>query len=174
MTQNTPSNSELTRKIQQSDLDAYELLYRDQFKQVMHFFWIRLQNQTLSEDLTQEVFTRVWTNRHKLNPSKSLLAYIYRIANNLLIDHYRNHRRQKEIPFEVKHENMTDESSIEQKIILQEALDQLPEKLRTVLLYRRNMGLKNAEIAAICGISVKGVEKRMQLAMKQLTKALTT
>ena len=71
----------------------------------------------------------------------------------------------------ISHEDKIDnEHVLELKLDLQNALNRLPEKLKTVYMLSRLDGYKYAEIAEICGISIKTVEKRMSSAFIQLRK----
>ena len=74
----------------------------------------------------------------------------------------------------IRHEDrINDEHVIELKLDLENALNKLPEKLRTVYLLSRLEGYKYAEIAEICNISIKAVEKRISKAFTLLRKIFT-
>ncbi len=68
---------------------------------IYRFFYLKLFDKQLSEDLTSEVFIRVYKNLRKVNlNTKTFQPWIYRIASNLLIDHHRKKTRYaKEEPF---------------------------------------------------------------------------
>ena len=75
-------------------------------------------------------------------------------------------------------ESITDENKsfnqydIDLMIDIGKAVDDLPEKLRVVYMLSRIEGYKYSEIAAICEISVKAIEKRMSQAFERLRKKI--
>jgi RNA polymerase sigma-70 factor (ECF subfamily) len=106
-------------------------------------------------------------------------ALLFKIANDLFISHYRKEKRSFEF-FKQYHLDSLSASPEEQlafeelKASYQKALEQMPEKLRTVFLMSRVEQLKYTEIAAMVDISVKGVEKRMKKALAYLRVNLKT
>jgi len=56
-----------------------------------------LGNPQDAEDVTQEALTRAWTHFETFDPQRSFEAWVFRIANNLMIDHNRRRRRRQEI-----------------------------------------------------------------------------
>jgi RNA polymerase sigma-70 factor (ECF subfamily) len=126
---------------------------------LVHYAWYRTNSIELSRDLVQEIFFNVWIKRNLLNPQKSIKAYLYKSLINSIIDH-KKLSSFKNISLD-KIKNTADEISLENNIDIRNAVNKLPEKLKTVYILSRIEGYKYAEIAEICSISVKTVEKRM-------------
>ena len=124
-----------------------------------------------SRDLVQETFYRVWIKRKNLNPQKSIKAYLYKTLTNLIINHKKLHSSNN-VPFENITEDMktSDSNNLELQLDLLKSLNQLPEKLKTVYMLSRFDGFNYVEIAEICNISIKAVEKRMSKAFILLRK----
>jgi RNA polymerase sigma factor, sigma-70 family len=128
-----------------------------------------------AEDLVQEVFVILWEKRGTIK-SENLKSYLYTIANNLYIDHYRH----KNFNLNLKYDNTgnTSESPeylLEQKEFdakLQTAIASLSDKERTVFLMNRIDELTFKEIAESLEISVKTIEKRMHNAVEKLFKKI--
>jgi len=82
----------------------FEKIYIKFLPRIYRFFYLKLFDKQLSEDLASEVFIRVYKNLRKINlNAKTFQVWIYRIASNLLIDHYRKKTGYgKEEPFEEK------------------------------------------------------------------------
>jgi RNA polymerase sigma factor (sigma-70 family) len=80
----------------------FEKIYIKFLPRIYRFFYLRLFDKQLSEDLSSEVFIRVYNNLRKTNlNAKTFQIWIYKIASNLLIDHYRKKvRHRKEEPLE--------------------------------------------------------------------------
>ena len=127
-----------------------------------------------ARDLVQETFYRIWINRGSLNPQKSIKAYLYRTLTNLIINYKKLHSSSN-ISIENISEELKNSSSkdMELQIDLLKSLNQLPVKLRTVYELSRFDGFNYAEIAEICNISTKAVEKRMSKAFLLLRKTFS-
>ena len=75
------------------DKKWFEKMYNLMMPKIYRFYYLKTFNKELSEDLTSEVFIRVYLNLSKTNLNKkSFMAWIYKIANNLLIDHFRKNK----------------------------------------------------------------------------------
>lgn len=168
---NQESDENLVNAIRQNDADAFKELFKIYFAPLIRFCWYRVHSMETSRDLVQDLFMRVWLKRHTLDPNKSIKAYLYKALNNLIIN-YVNLSSSKTIPLESAEEIRahTDANELDSMIDIQNALDKLPPKLRTVFLLSRYDGFDYAEIAEICGISKKAVEKRMSGAFTLLRK----
>jgi RNA polymerase sigma-70 factor (ECF subfamily) len=82
------------------DRKWFSMIYKETMPRIYRYYYYKTMQRELSEDLTSEVFIRVYNNikNIRLN-SKTFISWIYRIAHNLLIDHYRKNNRQN-LPLE--------------------------------------------------------------------------
>jgi RNA polymerase sigma-70 factor (ECF subfamily) len=128
-----------------------------------------------AEEIVQEVFTKVWVHRARLNPELSFIAYIIKIARNTIFN--RTKRKLYEAAyFKYKHHlhdqyGYTTENQIflrELQQVLEDKLLQLPEKRQMVYRMSREEGLSNSAIAAKLGISESTVENHINSALKVL------
>jgi RNA polymerase sigma-70 factor (ECF subfamily) len=167
-------DAELAQAIKAADHTAFKVLYYRYFKALFHFLWRQTNNEELSKDLLQEVFSRVWKSRAHLDPRQSLKAYLYRIGHNLVIDHRRQSARQPEYLADNPGHEPADivEENFELVENIQAAIQNLPEPVRLVFTMNRFDGAKYAEIAAALNISVKTVEARMSKALAILREKL--
>ena len=167
------SDKVLSGEIRSENNSAFKIIYYRYSEQLANFVYHRTFSEELTKDLIQEVFTRLWEKRKVLNPQKSLKAYLYRIANNLIIDHSRKHSsRKKYIEVKTDQRIPSKSDSLDTEISYKMVLKNLPKKLSTVFLLSRHEGLKYHEIAEACGISIKTVERRMSQALLLLQKEL--
>ena len=92
------SDVQLLEDAQSGNAEAFGELYERHAQKVFRFLYARLDNRLDAEDLTEDVFIRVWrslpTYRDWGNP---FLAYVFRIARNALIDHYRRSGASKQL-----------------------------------------------------------------------------
>lgn len=164
------SDGQLVEAIRQNDSAAFQLLYYRYYKPLFRFAWYRLHSTELIRDLLQELFFKLWMNRNQLDPERSIKAYLYKSLTNLIINHLKLHSSHS-----VSFDNITElttgkEDNPDMMIDIQNLLNHLPEKLKMVFMLSRVEGYKYNEIAEICGISIKAVEKRMSTAFDILRK----
>ena len=133
-----------------------------------------------AEDVTQEVFLRVWTALPKLKPDTKMSAWIRRVAINASIDHLRRRRRRRWWPWgsmpmneNVAQERIsTGEGQTEVAEHVYSALKKLPEHYRATAVLREIDGLSYEEIADVLECSVGTVRSRLYRARAQLKENL--
>jgi RNA polymerase sigma-70 factor (ECF subfamily) len=165
-------DSQLARKIRDSDSAAFKILFHRYYEPLYCFLCQRLRSSEQAKDFIQEVFTRVWQTRERLDPKQSIKAYLYRIANNLTIDYFRKRASHKQYQREKYHQIQSHDGYIDTELSVNDAVSKLPDKLRTVFILSRYQSLTYNEIAEACKISVKTVESRMSQALRMLRNTL--
>jgi RNA polymerase sigma-70 factor (ECF subfamily) len=151
--------SELIEIAQGGEADAFGELYRRYAKIVFRFIYANLNDRFDAEDLTEEVFLRAWRSlsnyRQKGVP---FLAYLFKIARNVLIDFYRRAGRSGG-HMSIEDKQITDFNpdpgetailNIEHQEI-RNTLTELREDYRTVLVLRFLSGLSPEETGAVMG-----------------------
>ena len=157
------------------------MLNKEEFKNVfdIHFdairgyIFYRCGDMDMASDVAQDVFMRVWEKREVLN-GNYIKPLLYKMATDFYISYYR--KEQLRMSFEQSLLYVEDsERSPEDEMSFNElatsyakALEQMPEKQRTVFLMSREDGMKYAEIADRLHISVKAVEKHISAALRSL------
>ena len=145
----------------------------DRYQTPLFNFYSKLTgNRTLSEDLVQEVFLRILKYRQSYRPGTPFRAWIYQIARNARIDHFRKFRREATFEPEMLPPVLPTDSAQEQQEVelLQRALQQLPEEKREILLLCRFQELKYEEIASLLGCELNTVRTRIHRALQELRK----
>ncbi len=171
---NETSDRVLGARIKASDDAAFKVLFYRYYEPLFRFVARRIPAGESSKDVVQDVFARLWQNRGGLNPDQPLKAYLFRIANNILIDQYRKRevrqtyaaRQAGSVPTVAPVEYF----DVEEHVLA--AIEELPEALRQTFILSRFEELTYREIAALLDVSVKTVESRMTRALKQLRAAL--
>lgn len=182
---NEPSTSEITddelmRAVCSGDRSAYQTLVKLHLKSISHYAYRILGNRKDTEDITQEVFLRLWTNAKQFKSEKSkLTTWLHRITHNLCIDYLRKHGRvQTQDTFDEETSDSLTENgeSIEEgndaTKLLREAINALPENQRSALSLCHYQGFSNKEAAAIMNISVKALESAIARAKRSLRETL--
>ena len=164
------SDRVLGARIKASDHGAFKVLFYRYYEPLFRFVARRLPASEAPQDVVQDVFARLWQRRAAIKEDQPLKAYLYRIANNLLIDHYR--KLQVRQAYVAQHPETTptivpvEHVDLEAHVMI--AIEQLPDALREAFVLSRFEELTYREIAALLGVSVKTVESRMSKALKQL------
>ncbi len=163
-------DKELVIKIINGDKDAFKDLYQKYYYLLIQFAWYRTNSMETSRDLVQDVFCKIWLARKKLDPKKSIKAYLYKSVGNAVINVYKLHSSGNTVLDDNYPDKISNESDQEFVFDMRNAISNLPEKIKTVFTLSRYDGFSYEEIAEICEVSVKTVEKRMSNAFKKLRK----
>lgn len=146
----------------------------DRYQTPLFNFYSKLTgDRTLSEDLVQEVFLRILKYRQSYRPGTPFRAWIYQIARNARVDHFRKFPHQTALEPEMLPPVLPRDSAQEHQEaeLLQRALMQLPEEKREILLLCRFQELKYQEIAELLGCELATVKTRVHRALLELRKA---
>ena len=152
-------DSTLIQQSKSGNVYAFGILYERYATDIYRFLRAQLPESHEAEDLTSEVFIKAWISLNRYRErGYPFSAYLYKIARNTLIDHWRKKRKEnRPIVMEVSHVNLDDPRHIfEQNQELQElwlVLGRLREDYRSVLVLRFINGLAPGDIAAIMGRS---------------------
>ncbi len=153
----------------------FKMIYDTHFDDLRRYLIYRSGDQDLSGDIAQNVFMKVWTKKVEIAKG-NIKSLLFKMATDEFISHIRKKKVEKEytesIDLRLIHESDTDDELSEKKIQFEKALNQLPEKQKTVLLMNKLQGLTYKEIAEILNLSQKAIEKRIGLALKTLKQKL--
>lgn len=142
---------------------------QDQYDKIYRYCYFKVKNIETAEDLTQETFLRYFSQRSYINRGKPL-AYLYTIARNLCIDHYRKGNREEDLDDEVPGDD--DVSAFETSFAVKQAVSMLPADLQELLLLRFANGLGIGEISGIMRISRFSVYRKINRALELLKTTL--
>jgi len=161
------------------DSAAFETLYRKHKDALYRFFLRQCGNQALAEELYQDVWLRVIKARDSYEQKAKFTTWLYRIAHNILIDHFR--KPKTETDDENDAENIPDNAANDPEVILsgQEKIERfrvqlknLPKDQLDVFLLKEEAGLSIEEIAFTVGESKEAVKSRLRYAVKKLRQSL--
>ncbi len=168
----------LIAKLREGDEEAFHQLFNLYYPKILNSAIHLLNDQVHAEDVCQEVFVALWKNREKLPERLNLFSYLKRAAINRslnLLKSRRHHIGEGAQPLENLITNQSPEKELEQKElgqIIQESINSLPVRCRTIYILRRNHGFSHNEIASMLGISNKTIENQMTKALKALKEAV--
>lgn len=163
----------------------FNQIYDQYIDKIYRYIFLKVNSKDLAEDLTSETFLRYWQVLSKkkedsnfLNPIKNTPAFLYQVAKNLVIDHYR--KKNKNPSISLKDFSIIDpKSNLEQKFFLNSdfeqirlALNNLKDDYQNVILwhYLENFSIK--EIAEMLGRTEQATRVLLHRALKSLKKEL--
>ncbi len=169
----------LFNRLREGDAAAFDALFRMFYAELVVTANRFLRNQEEAEDLVQDLFFRLWSNRENLPENlSSVNGYLHRSARNRSLNVLRDQNR---IPVDdeeispnlaaggLPSDGLT-QDDLRQRI--NQAIDRLPERCRLVFTMSKLEEMSQREIAESLGISVKTVENQMTRAYRFLRKWL--
>ena len=152
----------------QTEMERIYLEYRGK---VMGYLKARIKNRAEAEDLCSDVFEKIYRKLDQFDRTKaSLSTWIYSIARNTLIDHFRRMHPGDELD-----ENMPDGTEVDEDLLrterlgeLADALRSLPQQLMDIIILRYYDGKQLTQIADMMQISYGAVKLRHQKALTLL------
>lgn len=162
-------------QLMHDDEEALRSIYDAFSSQVFDVAFLILKDTGWSEDVVQEVFVKLWNSRAKLDPSGSLLSYLYVLTKRSSFNKLRDIKKFSS-DFEQLWINISQQSDCShEKLIAKELsdrldglLEKLPERQREVFKLSRFEGLTYQQIAEALNVSPNTVKNHMVQALKTL------
>lgn len=168
---------ELLSKLSIGNHEAFRDLFVAYYPKVKSFINHLIKNEAVSQELSQDIFVKIWENRLHLTQIRSLNAYIYRMARNTAINHL--NRKFLENDYLSNYETLNDSFSIEEEfhaketdLLIKLIVSKMPPQRQKVYILSRIQFLKNEEIADMLHISKKTVENHLNLALNEIRKVI--
>jgi RNA polymerase sigma-70 factor, ECF subfamily len=185
------TNTDLMGKVRLGNKHAFEVLIHRHQRSILNFIFYFMGNQADAEDLTQEVFLRVWKSAGKYQPDAKFTTWLYKIATNLCINkqrairirrlfalsRYQEQRQDSKDTFitDAGVDLLTPEKSLidsEQSVQLLNALNELPTNQRLAIVFKIYDEMSYQEIAKIMDRTVAAVDSLLIRAKKNLRKKM--
>ncbi|UCC13054.1 MAG: sigma-70 family RNA polymerase sigma factor [candidate division WOR-3 bacterium] len=169
---------ELIERTARGDEQAFEQIMAKYERAVFNTIYRYIGNYDDVEDIAQEVFLRVWRHAGKFKGRSKFSTWLYRITANRCLT-YRSKHKQPPISLDNMVEKgmipdslktQTDILQRERVRVIQQALDELPERQRMALVLCQYDGLSYKEIASAMKVSVSSVESLIFRARTALRK----
>lgn len=163
------------------DHDAFDILFTEYHPKVIYFLYDFIKDQEQARDMAQEIFFKVWTNREYISKVDSFKGYLFRMARNMIYDHYDHnlikekyhHQQQKEEKY--MYSDVVEEEfyAKELSLLIDLVVELMPKQRKLVFQLSRNAGLSNDEIAERLSISKRTVESHIRNALQDLRKVVS-
>lgn len=183
MTDPTEVDHELMRRVADGDEAAFTELLRKYSQPIHAFVYRMLHDADEADEVTQEVFLRVYRTADLYRPAARFTTWLFAIANNLATDRLRKRQRRPTLSGEQAEGELRKTSDAarnpieileidERAAAVRKAIAELPSDQKTALILFEYEGLSHAEIAEVMGCSKKSVESRLYRAKEILKKKL--
>lgn len=174
------SDEALMLRVKDGDHDAFSVLLDRYERQLFVFFLRQFGDEESARDYVMDTFLRVYRAASRYEPKAKFSTYIYQIARNLAI----NESRKRDFRRTESLDEMSDESGMqfagnqlnpaeememrERVTLVQEALRELPEDQRTIIILVEYQELPYEKVAQIMGCSMGTVKSRMHRARQKI------
>lgn len=173
------TEKELLINLSNGEVKAFNSLFMLYFPKLKLFLSGFLESDAEAEDLTQDVFVKLWQNRQSLIKVENLNAYLYRIAKNTLYT-YLNHSFSPDLIDETNATHIPSIDELEELIFAKEledlidvTIEKMPPQRKTIFCLSRKQGLSNEAIALQLNISKRTVETHISAALSDLRKVIS-
>ena len=167
----------LIGKIALGNHNAYNEFFMIYFPKVKYFIFHFVKSEATAEELTQEVFVRIWENREKMASVQSVNSYIYRMAKNATLNYIEHQHVEKNYlgQYEANVGQSIEEElyARETELLVQLTVNNMPPQRKKIYKMSREEGLKNDEIAEQLNISKKTVENHLNIALNEIRKTIS-
>lgn len=164
----TKDDDLLFMQLKQNNMAAFEAIFARYRMPILKFIISYTKSAEVAEELTQEVFVKLWDTRKGLKADKNCKSLLFTIAKNLALNHLRAATKEEALKNElwariqVAHYNPEEKIVFEEyQTIFDEILNELPQKKRTIYLMSKHEGRSNQEIASLLGLTKKTVKNNL-------------
>lgn len=158
---------------------AFEEVFMAYFDKIKLLIFGYIKSEVDAEELTEDIFVNLWINHTSIDPSRSFSSYMHTIARNAALNFLR-HKFIRE-SHEYNSVGLESDFSSEDKLIAKEtalliemAIEKMPEKRKKIYQLSREEGLNNEEIAIRLNITKTNVESQLSLALKDIRKVIAS
>ena len=187
MRNNTKSRDDyaLVQLIAQGNAHAFEEVFEREMMSVYKLAYVHVKDEAVAEDITQETFSRLWTNASKWKPEAQIKTWLLKVSRNLSIDVLRkkkNDLKKQERFFVDQHTDLQTRQKHNYQIVMDrqqvsesinEALFSLPERQREALSLVYYTGCTGAEAAQVMGLTLSALESLLARARRNLRERLS-
>lgn len=174
------NESALIKQVVNSNEIAFKSLFMAYHNQIAQYVFFLTDSKEITEEIVQDVFMKIWQNRHELDQILNFSAYLFILTRNHTLNTIKKAENARKASFTYTSELYKNNVQVEDNTgvdieffhsLLEETIEILPNQQKQVFKYRM-VGFKNPEIAMKMGISIESVRKYHHLAIHALIKHL--
>lgn len=165
-------------RIRNGDQKAFKMFFEKHHDELFRYLKQKGLAKEAAEDLIQKAFVYIWENRDGIDETKSLRAYLFRIAYTRMLNLFRDHSKfdkNQEVPDVAESQNSADEALNRRELnnAIEKAISAMPDKRQEVFRLCFLQEFTYKEAAETLEVSVKTIENHMGLALKDLRTSLS-
>lgn len=172
LTRELPDDAALMLAYARGDAAAFESLYRSHKDALYRYLLRGCPQPALAQELFQDVWQKVIQARLRYRADAPFGAWLYKLAHNRLVDHWRAHRPGEPVPDTLPAPDAERPDVLAQRASqaarLLAALAGLPDEQREVIVLREEQDLTLEQIAEVQGVGRETVKSRLRYALAKL------
>lgn len=150
-------------------MDNIEYIWREFSDSLKHFILKRTSDESVADDILQEVFIKIHSRIHTIKDIRKLNGWIYQIARHAIIDYYRGKKVVSKLPETITSlESFENNNEVDVLPCIEAMVDRLPERYRQAVILTTYQGLTQKEMGEKLGLSYSGAKSRSQRAREKL------
>jgi RNA polymerase sigma-70 factor, ECF subfamily len=155
------------------DMGAEQQIWQEYRAKLYRFVLGRVGDEAVAEEMVQDILARAYARRDTLRDNRKLRQWLYQIARNAIVDHYRKRRLVEELPDWLVDEEADARDDAEKDLArcLTPLVEDLPSRYRQAVELSEFEGFTQKEIASTLELSVSGAKSRVQRARRMLESA---
>lgn len=168
-------------KLRDGDEKAFESLFWEYNEHIYNFVFSIFHDASISEDITQNVFLKIWDKREVIDVDLNFESYIFTIARNFAYKEIELRLVSQKLSDDIAGQLIGDDIFMEERIdaetlceYIHNLVEELPEARRRIFQLSRYEHLSNKEIAIRLSISEKTVETQITRALRFLKSRLSS
>ena len=170
------SDCDLIVRLKKDDLKSYEALFNRYYPLFLTFAEGLVKERPAAEDIVQEVFMQLWLHRDRLDEHRSLYNLLFAKSKHLIYDHFRRKYnletlRQPLSTYDAACEEEGPDSGLDTEQLRQtisQTVAAMPPQRQMVFALSRRENPTRQEIAQRLGLSVRTVDKHLELALREI------
>lgn len=162
--------AEVIMLVRAGEIDAFTDIVEQYQSPIIRYLYRLTGDYEAARDLAQDTFIQAYKGILKTDSALSFRAWLYRIATNIALQHFRSKRIRSFLPFTPKEEqylSYDNTDTHDEAMSIEQALHKIPEKQRTYMVLHFIEGFKYREIAETLGVSEESVRKRISRGRQQ-------
>ena len=172
--------NKLIEQLNAGSYDSFTQLY-DQWVARLYQFVLRLvKSESMTQEIVQDTFVRVWESHASINPGKSFKSYLFTIAYHLMADHFRQQLRHPLLPDYFNYSSsFATRNEAEQTLSLEDFLKHLEKakqkltpRQRIVFELSKEQNFSHAEIEQQMGVTNQTVRNLLSAAMQTIRREM--
>lgn len=156
--------------------EQFSQIYDQYIEKIYRFVYLKVNSQEIAEDITSRVFLKGWeAYKNNQEPIQNIRAFLYKIARNTIIDHYRDTGRTKIVTTDYVAQIADNKTNLYEKAILnsdiemvKSALQNIKKDYQDVIIWHYLEDIPIAEIAEIIDKPAVNVRVMLHRGLKSL------